>query len=656
MLAVPLETDVEPRHETSSPLTSEAFNDSDDATIIRVQSKETSELLLTPMAVTVFQTIIEEQRKQVCTFSISFRDAVLIHLQIASPDFELDEMFHKFMSSPSHPSYSPKKRFFHARLSRSTLTVLQTLQLDPDLDSTLFEEPTKPSSPPLGLLTATLVEGRCSGVVGDVVAIINAAYSSAALDLRLGKAPLRATAPSVSSGQMIAHTSSIVVKSDSSGLSVNPILGEVRIDLPHWAPSILYQFSSAFVEAFSPVASRWRELQDWTVRYRRELSQTLLQAVCDVPGAADPLSRTQVSFMVNSGTPKELRADPSLTILAHMRSALRRVGLADIAQAQSPAGHVTEDIAEEEFRIFLTQMSRRSLVDLHPDDASDTFFYRQLYPITSAGQRGPFPLPLALRLSCQRVLLDLGGAVDMRNRLELGPGNIRVQLAERIFATSQPLEANKSSTSVSSLVPDQPVLHAVITGSLALFTATLHPSLLSVIEGIIRLNREHPIRQLRTSPAASPRFDDQTSSHPKRLLVEMFVDMEEFEVRALAQVLSVGMKLKGGHLSVSFLEDQSRPPWTGKAMRSGNVSARSGFREFSIQARSTQDEAETSHVDRATLASITILDGELFAATDLEYLRGTFTLNTLKLAVPRSALKLYTFVKQWEAEYLPYVV
>jgi len=579
---------------------------------------------------------------------------VLIHLQSTPPDFELDKMFRKFVSLPPPASHSPKKLFFHARLCRATMTVLQLIELESDLDATLFDRPRNSSLPPLGLLTATLFEGRCNGAVGDTVTAVSASYSSAILDLRIGRAPLHSSALSMSSGQMTARSSSIAVKSSPSGLSIDPIIGEVHIDLPHWAPLLLYQFSSAFAAAFTPVAAQQNELQELKVRHRRELFHALLKAACHESVAADPLSRTQVSFMVNSGNPKKLRTDPSLAILAHMRTAVRRVGRVDIPQVRACAGHTSEDIAAEEFRIFLTQMSRRSLVDLHPDDASDTFVYRRLFPSKSRGQRHSLPLPLALRLSCQRVLLQLGGTVDTRNKLEFGPGNLRIQFSERIFAISPPLEANKSSASLSSLVPDQPVLHAVVTGSLALFTATLHPSLLSVIEGILRLKREHSTQQLHASPAPSTPVDAQDRvSRPKMLFVEIFADVEQFEVRALAQLLTVGIKLIGGHLSISSLGARDVPSWIRKTP--GGVSLLGGFRELSVQARSTQDEADLSHADRAVLASSTLLDGELFSATDMECVRGTFTLNTLKLTVPRSALKLYTFVKQWEAEYLPYV-
>lgn len=566
-------------------------------------------------------------------------------------------MFRKFVSSPPLSPHSPKKLFFDARMCRSTLTVLQAIEVESGLEASLFKKSGGSSYPPLGLLTATLFEGRCSGTVGDTLTTVSSSYSGAVLDLRIGGAHLHTAALSVPSGQMVAQGSSIAVKSDSSGLSIDPIVGEVQIDLPHWAPLLLYQFSIGFVRSFVPVASRRRELHELTVRHRGELFQALLQAACHESVAADPLSRTQVSFMVNSGTPKELRADPSLAILAHIRTAFRRVGLPDISQGQPPANRVLEGFAAEEFRTFLTQMSRRSLVDLHPDDASDTFIYRQLFPVKSREQLRWFSLPLAVRLSCRHVLVNLGGTEDTRNRLEFGPGNIRIQLAERDFTMSQPSEANKSSTSLPPIVPDQPALHAVVTGSLAVFTASLHPSLLSVIEGIIRLKREDPMQQLRGPPGSGARSDAQDQAlYPKMLFIEIFVDVEQFEVRALAQVLSVGVKLKGGHLSISFLESQSAPSWVWKARKFGSVSALSGFRELSVQARSTQDDTDMSRADRAVLASCTLLDGELFSASDLECFRGTLALNTVKLTVPRSALKLYTFVKQWEAEYLPYVV
>lgn len=78
--------------------------------------------------------------------------------------------------------------------------------------------------------------------------------------------------------------------------------------------------------------------------------------------------------------------------------------------------------------------------------------------------------------------------------------------------------------------PDQPALHAVATGSLASFTATLHLSLLSVVEGISRLNREHSTQQLHASAALRTPVDVQGRvSRSKMLFVEIFADVEQFE-------------------------------------------------------------------------------------------------------------------------------
>jgi len=142
-------TNVEHKGGASIAPTWEGMNDSEDTTVIRIQSKQPAELLLTPMAATVLQTMMEEQGTQTL-----------------SPDFELDEMFRKLVASPSLPSHIRKKLFFHARLRRSTLTVLRALQLDPPLHAKILKEPAKSTYSPLGMFTTTLYEGICSGAVG----------------------------------------------------------------------------------------------------------------------------------------------------------------------------------------------------------------------------------------------------------------------------------------------------------------------------------------------------------------------------------------------------------------------------------------------------------------------------------------------------------
>jgi hypothetical protein len=60
------ESDADPRAGTSPAPTTVEIADSDDTTIIRLQSKQVAELFLTPMVAIVLQTVIEERQSQVC--------------------------------------------------------------------------------------------------------------------------------------------------------------------------------------------------------------------------------------------------------------------------------------------------------------------------------------------------------------------------------------------------------------------------------------------------------------------------------------------------------------------------------------------------------------------------------------------------------------
>lgn len=505
--------------------------------------------------------------------------------------------------------------------------------------------------PPLGLLTATLSDGDCNGSLSSSSSTVSASYGSTSVGVRVGRSPLRTSVAALSAGQVIAHSSSIVVRRAPNGLSVAPAIGEVQVDLPDWSPPVCLRLVTSLSSAFLPFSKQWNAYQNLTFRRRVQFYDDLLHACCGAPATADPLSRTQLSFMVNSGKPQALRADPSLAIITRMRSAARRP-VQPHAREPDALDSGWEEIMENSVHASLVQISEQALIDLHPDDIPESFIYQQLFTSEERGAPGFAPFPLLLYVSSRRITISLGSHASTRNQLELGPGHLRLQIAEREFAKAEPLSANKSSTSLLPN-PEHPTLHVILTGSLAWFRMTLHPSFLSVIEGVLRLQRE-----MAQSQPAGPVLNKPAPPSPhltsRVILVETFLDIEQFEARALAQVLSVGMRVKGGHLACSVILGPGFLH-TSRSSKPVSLSVLAGYREFSVQARSTQDEVDGSAPDRPVLAALTLLDAELFTATDLEDLRGTLSLNSMKLTVPRSALKLYTFVKQWKAEYLPYV-
>lgn len=567
---------------------------------------------------------------------------------------ELDKLFGRFVASQNAASTVPKKVFIQGQLYQSTVSILQAVDADGGLSEVLLKHDLGRSRAPLlGLLTATLSGGSCNGFLDGSSATFNASYTSAFVGVRIGRHPLRPASPHVSSGQLSAHSSSLAIHMEPKSLSVSPAIGKVSLDIPGWSPSVLYQMSESFVAAFVPLLSQAKNMQKSWKHQRQRMLSDLLQAASTTAVTTDPLSRTQVSFMVNSGTPRSLRADPALAVLAHMRSTSRHFPNIRASESYSRTDG-NEGAFDQQIKNSLIDMAERNLVDMHPDEVYDSFVYRHLCATPKDDSPTLNVLPLVLALTFQRIVLNVGDTGEPQNQLELGPGDLRVQVAERLFTQAQPLAANKSSTSLLPLDPDQPIFHVVASGSIGLFRITVHPSLLSVIRGAIQLTGKSSHRENPPSPLHSKARDTRIILPPRRMwLFEAFIALEQLEVRAIAQVLSVGLKFKGARLTASVIMGNGVGGHNSRTYDPPSVSLLAGFREFTVQARSRGDEDPVIHPNRPILASLTMVEGDVYAATDMEDVRGTFTLTAMKLNVPRSALKLYTFVKQWEAEYLP---
>ncbi|KAF8320822.1 hypothetical protein DL93DRAFT_2163795 [Clavulina sp. PMI_390] len=610
-------------------------DESTETTVIRVQSKSISELFITPLVAVAFRTFLEATYNSVPT-----------------RERELDTLYRAFASSVK-PEKLPSRTLFEARLARGTVAILQAMPLDQPLRQQLMRvDNGRPRSHALGLITATLSEGRCVGTAANGQNSVHASYGSAAVGVRIGKSPLRLSQPALPSGHFFARSSALLLSKSDNGTSISPSIGDLQLDLPDWSLLVTLRLISSLVLTFKPLAPALQLKQEATAHHRAETFTKLLGLCQELPLAADPLSRTQLSFMVNAGRAKELRADPTLEILLRLQAAARTPEANSIFGLLEPiptAGNWRAHL-EESMITTLGYLWNRGLIELHPDEVPTSFVYRQLFPSTDHGSSGSAVFPLLFHLTYRGVTINLGASLSTRNQLELGPGHLRLQIAERTFTQAPTLAENKSSTSLP-VAPPRLATHVVLTASLATFRITLHPSLFSVIEGVLRFKNEVTRKTPPTETIGAP--SQSARRKPRVLVLETFMDLENFEVRALAQVLSVGLRLKGGHISNSLILGIGGSLEGSRILRKTNTSVLAGFRELSIQARSPHNETdETSH-DRSILAALTLLDSQLFVLTDLENLRATSSLNSMKLSVPRSALKLYNFVKQWEAEYLP---
>lgn len=566
----------------------------------------------------------------------------------------MDKLFTSFISSPpvSLPK-APKKIFFQAYLQQSTVSVLQAVETDNSLREALTKhELGKSKGSLLALLSASLVGGTCNGVFSNSDFTVNAAYTGAYMGLRISKTPLRPSTPYLPAGELSARNSSISLrKGDPEGYCISPTIGDVLFRLPGWSPSVLVQTVTTFAGSYLPLGNQVKLTQQHLSLQKKRALYELLQASATTTLPDPSSAQVQVSFMVNSGTPGALRAHLDYAALTRMR-AIRHLSI-DTTPQVNTLEQTNQDL-EHLVKSYLIDIAEHKLIDWQEEDITGSLVYKQLYAIQDSSPSSRQPFPMNFIFGLRHILMEVGEIGEPQNQVELGPCDLHVQVAERTFTKSIPLSANKSSTSLPPLESDQPVTHVILSGTVGQFRITLHPSLLGVIQGGLQFTKRPSGKQMPASPTGSKAEDAKSMFFtPRMYFVESFVNLELFEVRALTQVLSVGIKLKGARLTVSSLMGGIAGSRTLRGASYPSTSILAGFHEFSVQARSMEEGSNVTSIDRSILAAVTFLDGEMYTSVNADDLRGTLSLRSLKLTVPRSAMKLYTFMKQWEAEYLP---
>lgn len=563
-------------------------------------------------------------------------------------------MFESFVSYPAASSSTEKRTVVDARLHHWTVSFIQITDHDEHVSRILRSKNYTPSNlAPLCIVSLSLKVGMCHGVLGSETNSLAASFQSAAVHLRVTKARSSRTRDAVPVSDLEVGHSSVAVCGGTPGISIDASIGALSFQTPGWSPPLILKATQYFVAPFIPTVRRSRKLGKVLFRRRQLVFTELAQKSCAFTTHADPLSRTQVSFMVNSGVPRMLRADPTLSILAHMRSTLRRSAPSEFTDSLGiiPRDELPDGTVQSRLTAAIIEMFALGLVDLHPEQVDQSFVYQRLYPSNHAVSTFDTLPPLAVDLTVQGTQLSLGDDVNAPNLLELGLLRLRANLSSRSFLKSNP-SGNKSSTSLLSVELEQAARHVVLSSTIAMVRFVVNPTLFTVIRGILRLTRGYTNQKSGHLPSPTEETMSRSSSSSPFYVVEASFAIEELEHRAVAQLLSLGIRLKEFSITSSMVLGRTITPRIGaQAMSSQAVTAR--FREFSLEARSIQEDRDQIASERALLASMVLVAGECFVVRSSEKVKGTFALAALKFSVPRSAMKLYSFSKQWEAEYLP---
>ncbi|KAG0707320.1 hypothetical protein DFH29DRAFT_995117 [Suillus ampliporus] len=354
--------------------------------------------------------------------------------------------------------------------------------------------------------------------------------------------------------------------------------------------------------------------------------------------AVDPLSTIQPSFLVQRGHPQALRTDATYKFLFHLRTALQAARLrGDIATN-------SQSIATHEVKILVDSCLADLMLDLD-----------------SSKEGIPSPLEIILPHTSPKSTISARLTVGSVN---LAADLISIIIADELSTSTSRLDISscalrlRSSTLVHSLegvqLPSQsPSLVNHDTTAIPQTACTLavgdvnvavSPHLMIFAQCVLRLRRVSSKRKPVSNQALS-------NSGPSYLIFT--AAFRRINIRAAAEKLA--FEIGATDMDIFFTSLKRVDPLMHTEVHS--VSYTADFSNAFICAKATGIGPGIWARDQDVLASLNLSSGKLNVLwrqeSSTSTIRLVFLLSSTVLSVPRSALRLYRFVEEWKADFLP---
>ncbi|KAG6900261.1 hypothetical protein C0993_000714 [Termitomyces sp. T159_Od127] len=363
----------------------------------------------------------------------------------------------------------------------------------------------------------------------------------------------------------------------------------------------------------------------------------------------DPLSTIQPSYLVQSGLPHMLRTNTTFRFLYHLRNCLwhlKAVGQDTLCFAQ--------DVTQRGDLTNLLPLLEARFAALDPDSYVTQLPSESLFPILEIDDPSMVPTDtgflynsIALRFT-KLTLIVLDPTNRSPSKLTFADVDIKARAVKcDIVQLPSSGFTSLSQTSLSKEKRPQNVLKASVLLHFGHLTLTVSPHLMGFAQHILRVQGHHlsvpsPTNEVKTASSNS-------HANVRYVSVEVLFSLDHFCVQAAAENLVFEFGLSRIHgVSSSLL----RPPTLGRQSMSHSVL----FEQVFVRARSPSDTGKQN--DQDILASLELANGKISTITRKELALKTklhlvFTLGNIQLLVPRSALRLYRFIQEWRADFLP---
>ena len=613
----------------------------------RLTCQQNMLITVTPLILPAF-TYFEEDIKKIVSINITplpYDSKPCI--QRADPGICIDFFLQKCIEEISAKDI-PKSVTFDVSLPDASIFILQHVAMSdglPDIFKAM-EFPNIPSN--LDITAVANFRISEAHVVGCLTPEFNSIKGSidkfvAALDTSIDKRTLTSSLPDSTIFQFILTSLTIQL----SRRSLSATLTEFLVQIGHRGPELITATLIALVSTGTQVARLVQGLKTHDTMTKRAIVRGILMATGTKP-VIDPLSTIQPSYLVQTGIPHLLRTELKFKLFYHLRDCVRDVK--DQGNVYWPTADFETISAEE-----LMSLVEGRLILLDQDACNEDqlalfkslFFNPSHHSATSPMKSGNAPLgssSLCITRSAFVVLDPMGGPSS-----EVHFNDVVFKTYIDLFDLVQSSLKDPTSASQTSLRTRSPrvVQKMMIVLSLGEATLVVLPHLMHFTQYILRVKRQYSFGLHHESPPVQDVLENPPNHSAQFSHVEIMIIIHHLRAQAAAENLVLVVGMRGLQTSSSLL--------TSEVQRHPSMNHSVRFKELYLQARSPADPVKENDLD--VLAGLTFTNGRTSLVSRPEpsktNLKLTFILTGLRLHVPRSALRLYRFIEEWRADYLP---
>ncbi|KAJ7084454.1 hypothetical protein B0H15DRAFT_940059 [Mycena belliarum] len=605
-LPAPSNLDIEPRNDCETK-------------VYRFACQRSIAITITPLVV-----------RAIAHLEADFEDSVL------SPELRIDSMLAAHLGKFGKPRESMPTTAFDICLSSARIHIVHDVDLSETDHSRTTDKQAPPSTPNnIAHIWCHLTSIKVIGKSKQDKLTLDGRLSqlNLALDLTVADRTCEPMAHVPAIFDLVVHTFILNVSKQNT----EAVFGAIALELSHHSPKYLAVAGIALsktAKELSLVQQKWGKRNSTLAS---DVIYSILDASNDKP-VIDPLSTIQPSFLVQSGTPQNLRIDTIFRFLFHLRNCLWEMGGTTCSPPTECDVKALIPLLESRLAILDPDaFHERHIASLHP-----------LLPVLDEpadGQPSSTPYSVAsssLELHSFTILLrDSSGGVASEFVLTHIISAVRLRTSDFVEALHGHQAMSVSQTSLRNQ-PRQKHQHISLSISTEEIHLTISPRLMPLAQEVLRVRRRYAIDLVSLSSPQLRRAEVTSRT------LEVVANLHRIRAQAAAESLVFEFGLSALQVTMNLL---LRPrPFAQQSMSFSGI-----FTELFLRARSPADASVRTLQDILASITLTVCRINSLVRNDpmTSQRRLVFSIGDFHFNVPRSALRLYRFSQEWRADFLP---